>query len=260
MEKLILLLDDLEKEPVLTGKSMLLDFFSLFFDEMHDKSTSEFNRKKDILSYKISVLLDTETYREIIIIQTRERLSFSRARNDYDEIIISALVSSKTNEAISVLKEILQSESDVFKCYIFYHNVSYPIPKIFQTEECKYSIVNFINSKNFYAIYDERRKRPGLYSDSFAFPSSYISCFELKEFDHIKNQRLNPSQLSKMASKSRLESIGLINDHYFKLEIILCYFNSLPTLYKSRFVKLVNKTYPELKLKKNGHYVYARYL
>jgi hypothetical protein len=66
--------------------------------------------------------------------------------------------------------------------------------------------------------------------------------------------------LSKLASKERLESIKLIKDPFFKLELILRYFYILPTLYKTRFVKLVDKTFPELELKKNGHSVYSRWL
>lgn len=260
MESLITLLIDLENESNASLKKKIERFFSVLFEEMVDKITPEFNRQKDQIAYKISELLKSELHKEIIIDEIKRRLSYSRLRNDYDEIIVYSLVSAETNAANLILKDILKSESEILKAYIFYHRVSYPIPKIFQTIECRLSIIAFINSDRFPLIYKERCNWPGYHSELFAFPGHYISCFNIKEFDQIKAEEFSASKLSKLASKERLESIRLIKDPFFKLELIQRYFNSLPTLYKTRFVKLVDKTFPELELKKNGHSVYSRCL
>lgn len=260
MEYLINLLIDLENESNSPLKKKTERFFSVMFEEMIDKITPEFNRQKDQIAYKISVLLKSELHKEITIDEIKKRLSYSRLRNDYDEIIVNSLVSAETNAANLILKDILKSESDILKAYVFYHRVCFPIPKIFQTIECRLSIIEFINSDRFPLIYKERCNWPGYHSELFAFPGHYISCFNIKEFDQIKAEKFSASKLSKLASKERLESIRLIKDPFFKLELIRRYFNSLPTLYKTRFVKLVDKTFPELELKKNGHYVYSRCL
>ena len=260
MESLINLLIELENDSKASLKKKLEHFFSDMFEEMVDKIGSEFNRQKDQIAYKISVLLNSELHKEIIIDEIKKRFSYSRLRNDYDEVIVYSLVSAETKGANLILKDILKSESDILKTYIFYHKVCFPIPKIFQTIECKLSIISFINSDRFPLIYKERCNRQGYHSELFAFPELYISCFEIKEFDQIKAKGFSASKLSKLASKERLESIRLIKDPFFKMELIKRYFNSLPTLYKTRFVKLVDKTFPELELKKNGHNVYTRCL
>lgn len=260
MESLITLLTDIKNGSFASQKKKIVSFFSVLFDELVVKSTPEFNRQKNEIAYDIRILLNSEIHYEIIIDEIKKRLSYSRISNDYDEIIIYSLVSAYTNGANSILKDILKSESDVLKAYIFYHRVSFPIPKIFQTIECKLSIIDFINSDRFPSIYEQRCNWPGPHSEEFAFPDHYISCFDIKEFDQIKADGLSASKLSKLASKERLESIRLIKDPFFKLELIKRYFNSLPTLYKTRFVKLVDKTFPELELKKNGHSLYSHCL
>ena len=248
MENLINLLTELENNSNKSLKKKLEYFFSDMFKKMVDKIESEFNQHKDQIAYKISVLLKSELHEKIIIDEIKKRFSYSRLGNDYDEVIVYSLVSAGTNDANLILKDILKSESDILKTYIFYHRVSYPIPKIFQTTQCKLSIIDFINSDRFPLIFKERCNLPGPHSEYFAFPGHYISCFNIKEFDEIKTKEFSASKLSKLASKERLESIRLIKDPFFKMKLINKYFNSLPTLYKTRFVKLVYKTFPELEL------------
>jgi hypothetical protein len=260
MERLIKLLTEIENISISLQKEEIDFFFTSLYDELVLKTTPEFDRQKDLIGYKLGSLLNSELCNQIIIGEIKKRLSFSRDRNDYDEIIINSLVSAETNGANSILIDILKSESYVLKAYIFYHRTCYPIPKIFQTEECKLSIINFINSDQFTSIYEERCNWPGYHSELFAFPGHYISCFDIKNFEVIQEEKFSTSKLSKLASKERLESIRLITNTFFKLELIKRYFNSLPILYKTRFVKLVDKTFPELELKKNGHYLYTRYL
>jgi len=232
------------------------NFFNVFFNGCFIKSTPEFNSEKDRLASEIAMLIKSEISGNYILDEISKRMSFSRERNDYDEIIIYALVSAETTGANSILLDILRSDSFALKAYIFYHRVC-SVSQIFQTPECRLAIVNFINSNQFSSIYSERCKRPGYHSELFAFPGHYISCFEIREFDEIKAQNYSSSKLSKMATEARLESIRLIKDPFFKMELIKRYFNSLPVLYKTRFVKLVDKTFPELELKKNGHSVYS---
>jgi hypothetical protein len=210
MESLITLFTDIENRSIALRKEEIEKVFSFFFDELVVKSTPEFNWQKDQIAYKIGILLKSELHSDLILDVIKKRLSYSRARNDYDEIIIYSLISSETNNALSILKDILKSESNVLKAYIFYHRVCYPIPKIFQTLECKLSIIDFINSDRFSAIYEERCNWPGYHSESFAFPIHYISCFDIKEFDKIASAKFSASKLSKLASKERLESIRLI--------------------------------------------------
>lgn len=241
-------------------KEEIEEFFSFFYNELVVKSTPEFNRQKEQIAYKIASLLELKLHSDFVLDAIKKRLTYSRPKNDYDEIVINALVSAETTGANSILNDIFKSESYILKAYIFYHRVSYPICNIFQTSECKLSIIDFINSDRFPTIYEERCNWSGYHSEFFAFPSRYISCFDIKEFDQIKALKYSASKLSKLASKERLESIKLIKDPFFKLELILRYFYSLPDLYKTRFVKLVDKTFPELELKNNGHSVYSRYL
>ena len=260
MENIINLLSKIDINSIKSSKDNIEKFFFLIFKELVEKSTPEFDRQKDQLAYSISKLLKSEIQSELVLVEIKKRLSFSRSRNDYDEIIVNSLVSAGTVDSILILNDFLKSESFVLKAYIFYHRTSYPIPKIVQTSEFKISIVDFINSDQFLSIYEERCNWPGYHSESFAFPGHYISCFNIKEFDEIKLEKYSTSKLSKLITKERLESIKLINNPFFKMELIQRYFYCLPTLYKTKFVRLVDKTFPELELEKNGHSVYSRYL
>jgi len=207
MENLVKLLTDIENISISSKKEEIERFFTFLYNELVLISTPEFNRQKDQIANKVSLLLKSELCNQIIIDEITKRLSFSRDRNDYDEIIINSLVSSETDISNSILNDILKSTSYVLKAYIFYHKRCYPIPKIFQTLECKLSIIDFINSDQFTSIYNERCNWPGYHSELFAFPGHYISCFDIKEFDKIKAMKFSTSKLSKLASKERLESI-----------------------------------------------------
>ena len=259
MDELINLLEEFEGESSLSVNKRIGDFFSLFFEGYTFESTRAkwlLSTKKSKLSYLIRMLLENELYHDLVIDEIKKRLSFTRPLNSYDQIIICSLVNSDNNSTISILKEILNSDSFILKEYIFYHNSIYPIKKIFQTTECRSEFIKFINSEYFETAYKERVSLPGYHSESFAFPSQYQNCFKIKEFDHIKNENLSASRLSKLASNERLESIRVITNDFFKLKLIKDYYNSVPTLYKNRFVRLVDKKFPELNLKKNGDSLY----
>ena len=118
MESLLNLLMELESDSNTSLKKKIEHFFFDMFGEMVDEIGSEFNRQKDQIAYKISVLLNSELHKEIIIDEIKKRFSYSRLRNDYDEVIVYSLVSAETNAANLILKDILKSESDILKAYI----------------------------------------------------------------------------------------------------------------------------------------------
>ena len=122
------------------------------------------------------------------------------------------------------------------------------------------AIVDFVNSDYFLSYYEESKLKPVKMISNFIFPYQYINCFDIKNFSDINKPAISNAKMSKLVTELRLESIRLIKNNSIKMELILRYYNELPTLYKNRFVKLVDSTFPDLKLKKYGHSVYSRNL
>jgi hypothetical protein len=234
--------------------------FDLLFENFSNQNINEFRIEKDSLMNIITRNLDDVNYSHNFIEEIKNRNSFTRDKNDYDNIIIQALINSSSENAISFLKEILNNGNIEMKKMIFYFSTTYPIRLIFQTEECKMAIVDYVNSDYFLSYYEESKLKPVRMTSNFIFPYQYINCFDIKNFSDINKPALSNAKMSKLVTELRLESIRLIKNNSIKMELILRYYNELPTLYKNRFVKLVDRTFPELKLKKFGHNVYSRNL
>jgi hypothetical protein len=241
-------------------KSNVVAAFDQLYEKLIYEINSEFKSEKSILEIIIAKFLDDSKYSQYFIEEIKKRSSYTRDKNDYDNIIIQALINSSSENAISFLKEILNNGNIEMKKMIFCFSTTYTIRLIFQTEECKMAIVDYVNSDYFLSYYEESKLKPVRMTSNFIFPYQYINCFDIKKFSDINKPALSNSKMSKLATELRLESIRLIKNNSIKMELILRYYNELPTLYKNRFVKLVDRTFPELKLKKFGHNVYSRNL
>lgn len=251
MENTLELFKSITGDNVEFDKSILYKAFNQLKDELSNKTTLDRDTKK--ISYLIQQLLFNKSFSNYTL--SLLNLENAKENNLFTEFLIYTLVeSSEDDGSQTLLIKILQGDNYAIKSYIFYHPTIYPIRKIFQTKQCKDAIISFVNSEKFKQLYFDRCKMPGYHSVLFAFPVQYLNCFDIKYFDSQVNKEISISKLSKLASKERLESIRVINDVFFKLILIELYYSQyLPTLYKTRFIRLVDKTFPELELKKNGY-------
>lgn len=253
MEDTLQLLKSINEDHIELGESKLYTAFDQIKTELAIKP--ELGREAGQILYLIQQFLVSKSFSDYILTLVKEHLKEAKEEEAFTKFLFRLLVdSSEILECQDLLCEILEGDNYVIKSYIFYHPAIGPIRKIFQTPECKKAIVSFVNSEKFKLLYDNRCKMPGYHSVLFAFPIQYQNCFDLRNFDPQAINNISPAKLSKLASRERLESIRLINDDYFKLELIKRYYTSyLPILYKTRFIRLVDKTFPELDLKKNGY-------
>lgn len=205
------------------------------------------------IEYLISQLILDKSFDGYVLECLVDKLKRTEDETVFSEFIIFCLVqSSRDIDCQRVLLDILCSDRTTLKSHIAYHKVL-SVQRIFQLEETKRLIVSFINSPEFESIYNEKCAKPGYHSKFFAFPGQYVNCFSIRSFDKDIIGHYSNSKLSKLASEERLDSIRMIDNPYLKRQLVKNYFfQHLPDLYKTRFLKLVHKTFPELDLKNHG--------
>jgi len=222
MEAIINSFKEINKE---TPNTNIKKAFDLLFETFSNENNNEFRLEKDSLVNVLKRNLDDVNYSQYFIEEIKKRSSYTRDKNDYDNIIIQSLINSSSENAISFLKEILNNGNIEMKKMIFYFSTTHPIRLIFQTEECKLAILDYVNSDYFLSYYEESKLKPVRMTSNFIFPYQYINCFDIKNFSDINKPALSNAKLSKLVTELRLESIRLIKNNSIKMEIILRYNN-----------------------------------
>jgi hypothetical protein len=253
MKNIIELFKSITGDDVDSEKSKFHKAFNQLKDQLEKRN--KLDRETDQISDLITMLLINKSLSNFILSLFEENIQNVKEDDAFTEFLIYTLVETSQVEGCKLLLfKIIQDDNYYIKAYIFYHPVVYPIRKIFQTNHCKEEMITFLNSNKFKKLYINKCKMPGYHSELFAFPNQYHNCFDIKNFDPEIINEISVSKLSKLSSKERLDSIRVINDVFFKLELIKRYYSQyLPTMYKTKFIRLVDKTFPELELKKNGY-------
>jgi hypothetical protein len=186
---------------------------------------------------------------DLMIDQIEEKLETIADEGWFPAFIIDGLIqaSAKIN-CQRLLLDILKGNRPTHKIYIVHHNCLYPIAKIFQTKECKDLIVSFVNTSDFFTDYERRCNLTTYHAFAHAFPSQYFNCFHIRGFDEEVIGALSKSQLSKAASKERLESIRRLQKPQLQKHCIDDLVSSLNPMNRPRFLRLVDKTFPHLEV------------
>jgi hypothetical protein len=143
-----------------------------------------------------------------------------------------------------LLDRILFSENYEVKKVLFYHEVHSSIYYA-QTEKFRTAIVDYVNSDFFKIDYPIMQTK----SIHHAFPSQYFQAFNYTNFLPVFKEGVSKSKQQKLVTEFRLNSIRLLNDDNMKSIVVRLYFyRFLPTLYKTRFLDLVKREFPNLKL------------
>ena len=207
--------------------------------------------QKERLIYQISrIILNTIISSQFLnhIFLLLER----KTTDDLRDFLVHCLIeSSEHKDSSRFLIELLKGNNVEIKETIFYYHIGWPLRHVYQTKELKSSFIDYINSDAFQQTFEAKCKENGRFSKLFAFPSQYSNCFNVSKFTVEPFSKYSKAYLSRLTSKGRIESIQAIEDDNLKLELIYRYYHSyLEPLYRTKFIKTINKEFPHLELSK----------
>ncbi|EAZ95763.1 hypothetical protein FBBAL38_00050 [Flavobacteria bacterium BAL38] len=202
------------------------------------------------LGYPLYSLMKLDkNYRSVIISVLSKYFIVDKPNSDLNFIAFVLMYVSEFNEVEELLDKILFSNNYEVQKVLFYHESYYPYNFYIQTEKFRKAIINYVNSDFFHSDFLMMESKKTYNS----FPSQYVQTFDYTNFLPIFKEGISQSKQQKLVTEYRLNSIRFINDDKIKRTLVLLYHNSyLATVYKSRFVKLVAKEFPNLKLE--GYY------
>lgn len=231
------------KEDITALESLILN---------HKDKDSLSRDEKDEIVYSISQFMISGKSTESFLRKIDQLIHSNQVDNEVRELLVHCLIESSENEvSSSILKIILGENNFELKEVIYYYHVLYPLRPIYETEEFKDSIVAYINSQEFKETFTIRCEKYPAFGKLFAFPSLYSGCFDLTRYSSNKYKNYSKSYLSKLNLQSRINSIRLIEDDNMKLELINRYFHYyLGHLYNKRFIKVLDREFPNLQLAK----------
>ncbi|EAZ95762.1 hypothetical protein FBBAL38_00045 [Flavobacteria bacterium BAL38] len=197
------------------------------------------------LGYPLYSLMKlNENYRTIITNGLSKYLIVDKPNSNLNFIAWILMHVSEFNEVEVLLDKILFSNNYEVQKVLFYHEVSSEIYYV-QTEKFRQAIVDYVNSDFFKIDYPIMQTK----TIHHAFPGQYFNTFNYRYFLPVFKEGVSKSKQQKLVTEYRLNSIRLIKDDEMKSVLVrLYYYRMLPTLYKSRFVELVKREIPNLKL------------
>lgn len=245
-EELIVKLEDIIE------KNLKVDPIDVFNSVLKTVKTYPLRRnQKERLIHQISrIILNTaisKLFLDHIFLMLEKKTT-----DDLREFLIHCLIeSSEHKDSSRFLIELLKRDNVEIKETIFYYHIEWPLRHIYQTKELKSSFIDYINSTAFQQTFKAKCKENGRFSKLFAFPSQYSNCFNVSKFTGEPFSKYSKAYLSRLTSKGRIESIRAIEDDNLKLELIYRYYHSyLEPLYRTRFIRTINKEFPHLELSK----------
>ena len=210
------------------------------------------NATKDIqprdfrsLGYFLYSLIELDqNYRYTILKMLSKHLKVDFPNRTSEFIVWILMHVSKSEGVEELLDKILYSKNYQVKKYLFYHEVHTDIYYV-QTEKFRQAIISYINSDYFKHDYPRMKAK----SKYHYFPGQYFQSFDftchLSEF----KEGISKSKQQKLVTEYRINSIRFINDNEIRSDVVRLYYHLyLPTLYKTRFVTLVKREFPDLKL------------
>lgn len=208
--------------------------------------------EKDEIVHSISRFVISTNSSELLLKKIDELIHGNQIDHEIKELLIHCLIESSETEISSrILKRILSENNFKLKEVIYYYHVLSPLRHIYETEEFKDSIIAYINSQEFKRTFKIRCEKYPAFGGLFAFPSLYSGCFDLTRYSSNKYKNYSKSYLSKLNLQSRINSIRVIEDDIIKLELINRYFHYyLGNLYNKRFIKVLDREFPNLQLAK----------
>jgi hypothetical protein len=197
------------------------------------------------LGYPLYSLMKLDkNYRSAIISVLSKYLIIDKPNSHLNFIAWILMHVSEFSEVEELLDKILFSKNHEVQKVLFYHEVSSEIYYV-QTEKFRQAIVDYVNSDFFKIDYPIMQTK----TIHHAFPGQYFQTFNYTAFLPVFKEGVSKSKQQKLVTEYRLNSIRLIkNDEMKSVLVRLYYYRMLPTLYKSRFVELVKKEMPSLKL------------
>lgn len=198
------------------------------------------------LGYPLYSLIKLDKdYRILIVKIISKYLIFDKPNSHLKFIAWVLMHVSEFSEVEELLDKILYSKNYEVQKVLFYHEVHYPEIYYVQTEKFRKAIVDYVNSDFFKSDYLLMQST----NVHHAFPGQYSNAFQYSDFLPVFKEGVSKSKQQKLITEYRLNSIRLINDDDVKSDLVrLYYYQYLPTLYKSRFVDLVKRELPNLKL------------
>lgn len=198
------------------------------------------------LGYPLYSLIKLDkNYRSVIINVLSKYLIIDKPNSHLNFIAWILMHVSEFDEVEELLDKILFSKNYEVQKILFYHEVHYPEIYYVQTDKFRKAIVDYINSDFFQSDYLLMQST----NVNHAFPGQYSNAFKYSDFLPVFKEGVSKLKQQKLITEYRLNSIRLINNDDVKSDLVrLYYYNYLPTLYKSRFVDLVKRELPNLKL------------
>jgi len=190
-----------------------------------------------------------EQYRSFILSLLSANINVEGVSGKLVNIVDVLMRTSENSEVCLLLDKVLNSKSYEVKKMLFYYNVVSSIYYV-QTEKFRDAIVDYINSEFFKIDYEKLKKHYGNNNGTLhAFPTQYSQAFDFKAFQASFKEDMSNYMEKKLIKEYRLNSIRFITDDQIKSDLVrLYYYCYLDTLYKTRFIKLVKKEIPKLKL------------
>ena len=179
--------------------------------------------------------------------------------NATDNLIICHIVHrlmsrSKITEIKEFLFKILDKGSKPAQKAMFYYTCPGNAISIIRSKKFKRAIVNYMNTDfTEEALSNYNRAK---YKDTFStkIPYTYVDCFDFSFIDDDFTKSLTRYKYYKLLRKRRIESIAILDNKLIKMDMIRHYvYEVFYPNYISRFIKLMIKSFPEMKkdLKKN---------
>jgi len=229
------------------------DIDALVMMILNHKGEDKLSRdEKDEIIDVIAEMIINEKSSELFLKGINQLIHSNKANRETKEFLVHCLIESSENEISSkILKEILRENNLEIKEIIYYYHVLFPLRPIYETEEFKDSIIAYINSKGFKKTFEIRGEKYPAFGKLFAFPTLYSNCFDLTSYSSEKYKKYSKSYLAKLNLQSRINSIRVINDDNLKMELIHRYYHYyLGNLYRTRFMRVLDREFPNLQLAK----------
>lgn len=213
----------------------------IFIGQMQFKETKDFR----YFGFPLYSLMRLDlNYKQSILKIFSKYLKVEKPNTTLEFIAWVLMHVSEYNDVEELLDKILYSKNPEVQKVLFYHAVHSTIHYV-QTEKFRNAIVEYVNSDFFKTDYPYMQTQ----SIHHAFPGQYFRAFDFGDFLPEFKLGISKSKQQKLVTEFRLNSIRLINDDLIKSDIVRKYFyRYLPTLYKTRFLDLVKKEFPSLKL------------
>ena len=193
-------------------------------------------------------LLNTKTYFSFLFQKIKDSIYNQDSSPTLKINLLDILLSISNNQIVlNELIEIIKSDNDKLKEYIFTSNNSYPVPELVRTDEFRSAILEYINNENYINNYTTGYL-PSFFTSFGSEKDSYLGWFFNSTLSFVKDEEFR----GKILNCIRLIENEKVKLGYANSLVIQSSFNTSEDI--NEFLKYLKIEYPNFNFSKTEKY------